>query len=230
MSAELNIKDSHIRVNGIDYFRGGAENVVLGSFGEKKTPLFKINYLEHQGTLPSDKLKVREATVLDIDQASQMAISRSLKAEASGTIAGVPVTVGVDQSARIERWKKGELTLLKLVLENESIRETLNANQSLAARLKDFGKDVRIAQQVFVVVNAQLARGLTVSGSSAIKAEADIKGIKIKVDSQVAGSATKTTSLTISPGTVFAYGLVSIDWTGRSTQVTKVTDDQWGLN
>ena len=93
MSAELNIKDSHIRVNGIDYFRGGAENVVLGSFGEKKTPLFKINYLEHQGTLPSDKLKVREATVLDIDQASQMAISRSLKAEASGTIAGVPVTV-----------------------------------------------------------------------------------------------------------------------------------------
>ena len=142
----------------------------------------------------------------------------------------MPVTVGVDQSARIERWKKGELTLLKLVLENESIRETLNANQSLAARLKDFGKDVRIAQQVFVVVNAQLARGLTVSGSSAIKAEADIKGIKIKVDSQVAGSATKTTSLTISPGTVFAYGLVSIDWTGRTTKVTKVTDDQWGLN
>lgn len=232
MSAELHIKDSHIRVNGIDYFRGGAENVVLGSYGEKKMPPLKINYLEVQGLLPLDTLKVREATTLDIDVANQTTISRNLNSEVSGMINGVPVTASVDQAARIERWKKGELTLQKLVLDNASICKTLNENQKLARALKDLGRDVRIVQQVFVVVDAQLARGLTMAGSSAIKVELDIKdkNIKIKANRKLQGGSTETTSLVISKGTVFAYGLVKIDWASRSTRVKKVTDDQWGLN
>src|SRR5688500_6687490 len=61
------VKDNYIRYNGIRYFKAGSESVTLGSYGEKKDPVTKANYLEVQSHIPYDKLKVKTAVIVDID-------------------------------------------------------------------------------------------------------------------------------------------------------------------
>ena len=38
MAIDIVIKDNHLQFDGINFFRGNANNVQLGSAGEKKTP------------------------------------------------------------------------------------------------------------------------------------------------------------------------------------------------
>ena len=40
------VKENHLTFGGVAYFRGHAEDVEIGSIGEKRTPLTKQNYLE----------------------------------------------------------------------------------------------------------------------------------------------------------------------------------------
>jgi hypothetical protein len=61
------VKDNHLSFNGKNYFRGGSEDVELGSYGEKKSPITQTNYLEVQGKIPTAKLKVKEAVEVTID-------------------------------------------------------------------------------------------------------------------------------------------------------------------
>ena len=39
--ATATIKDNHLNFNGVNYFRGHAEEIELGCYGEKRTPLLK---------------------------------------------------------------------------------------------------------------------------------------------------------------------------------------------
>jgi hypothetical protein len=45
---------------------------------------------------------------------------------------------------------------------------------------------------------------------------------------------TSRASVTVFKGSVFAYGMVNLDWAANrakhKTTIVKVTDDQWGLN
>jgi hypothetical protein len=67
MTTKVVIKPNHFTYNGIAYFRGNADTVRLGAYGEKRTPLTKANYLEVKGMVPAPKLDAIAATVVDID-------------------------------------------------------------------------------------------------------------------------------------------------------------------
>ncbi len=227
------VKTNHIRFDGKDYFRGGAEDVQLGSYGEKKTPVFKANYLEVQARLPADKLRIRQAVDATIDVSKSDNFSVGLKAQAAGTIDGVPVEVSLDDKATMQRIREGHLRLVKLVMDNEDVRAAINSTPEALDRLRGYGPDARIVHQVFVVMDARLFQSLTASGSVTVSGSAEIDGIKISSTQSVSGGMAHSTTVTLSRGSIFAYGLVAIDWNksgGKKTDIKKLSDDQWGFN
>ena len=63
MAIDLEIKENHLHFDGINLFRGNANNVQLGSVGGKKTRSTQENYLQVEANIPVKKLKVNKVTV-----------------------------------------------------------------------------------------------------------------------------------------------------------------------
>jgi hypothetical protein len=93
-----------------------------------------------------------------------------------------------------------------------------------------YGKDARIAHQVFIVMEAELAKSFTASTSFDVSVNAG--SIQVTGEGLVGTSGRK--SVAVSNGSVFAYGMVKLDWDAHraknKTTIVKGTDDQWGLN
>ena len=64
---EVNITSSSFKYGTLSYFRAKAENVEMGSYGEKKTPFGSAAYLSVQNKVKSEYLngRVRFATRCD---------------------------------------------------------------------------------------------------------------------------------------------------------------------
>jgi len=231
--ARVVVQSNHLTYDGKQYFCGGAEDVLLGSYGEKKTPLTKQNYLEVQGTIPAAKLKVRSATECTIDFANSNTFSVSHSGVAEGTIDGVPVKASISGTASVDFGSTGHLRLVKFIVENGDMERAIEDLPNTLDKLRSFGKDARICHEVFVVMEASLADALTASGSLTLSGSAGIEGLKISGTQTVSGAKTRTTTVTMSRGTTFAYLLLKINWNHsglKKTDIDKLTDDQWSLN
>ena len=53
---------------------------------------------------------------------------------------------------------------------------------------------------------------------------------KIKLSAGGSGSSSGSTSVTLSKGSTFAYGLVKLDWEKGKNTIDSVEDDKWGGN
>jgi hypothetical protein len=231
--ASVVVKSNHLKYRGKLYFCGGAEDVLLGSYGEKKTPITKQNYLEVQGTIPASKLKVRSATECTIDFANSDPFAVSHSGVAEGIINGVPVKASVSGNASIDFGSKGHLRLVKLIVENGDMERALEDLPGTLDKLRSYGNDARICHEVFVVMEASLADSLTASGSLTLSGSAGIEGIKISGTQTMSGGKTRTTTVTMSKGTTFAYLLLKIDWNRsflKKTDIDKLTDDQFSVS
>lgn len=214
------IKDNHMKYNGKGYFRAGAESVELGSYGEKKVPLTKPNYLEVQSHIPFERLKVREAVIVEIDfkQSSEKDFKIGLNASAA---AG-----NVDTAYK--RLDKGELKLVKFEVELVDMKNAVNDSPVHRENLDSYGNNARISHQVFVVLEASIATKVT----SATSLSASAKDGKLTVTAKAKVVSEKDTEVTLSKGTTFAYLLCKIDWDRKNGKkvVEKLTDDQFSLN
>lgn len=221
--ANAKVKANHLHYNGKNYFRVGSEDVQLVSYGEKKSPITQGNYLEVQDRLPIPKIKVRKATVVDID------FSKSTKADvlANVNVAGV---FGASSGKAYESLKEGRLKLVKLIVENEDVESAINKSPKARNNLIDYGNDARVAHQIFVVLEATLAKKFAASKTFDVSVKAGV--VNVSVNGGVGASG--QTSVSLSKGSTFAYGLAKLDWDAKQkknkTKVTKVTDDQWGPN
>lgn len=217
------IKDNHLKYNGKTYFRAGSEDVLIGSYGEKKTPLTKSNYLEVQDRIPVPKLKIREAVTVDID------FKQSTKTDIEANINKSVVFKG-SVNTGYEALKAGTLKLVKLVIENEDVKDAINASPKVIEDLKVYGNDSRVCHQVFVVLEATIADAITSATNF------DVSGTDGSTKISVSGGTSKssTTVITLSPGSTFAYGIVKLDWDANQKKnwkkVVKATDDQWSVN
>jgi hypothetical protein len=219
--AQVKVEENHLKFNGFDYFRGNSENIKLGSYGEKKTPLTKTNYLEVQATLPAGNIgKIQTAMIVEIDYAS------TKKTDFFANI-NVGAVFGLSTDAAWEAMKAGKLKLVKLSIDNTHMTGDINNSPTALNRIRDYGADARVANQVFVVMNASTASIVTKSASLEVSAS----GNGIKLTAGVSGSGTSATSVTLSPGSTFAYGLLMVaDWSKGKDKIEKMTDDQWSLN
>jgi hypothetical protein len=214
------IKDNHLKFGGKSYFRAGAESVELGSYGEKKTPIAKANYLEVQGHVTRDKLKVRTATIVDID--FKQSTEKDFKAN---VLAGA---VGGSVDTAYKRLDKGELKLVKFEVELVDMKKALNDSPVVRDNLDKYGGDARVCHQIFVVLEASIAT--KISSSTSLSAAATNGNLTVTAKATVKNE--KDTTVTLSKGTTFAYLLAKMDWDKKDGNkvVEKLTDDQFSMN
>jgi hypothetical protein len=231
--ARVVVKSNHLTYDGKSYFCGGAEDVLLGSYGEKRTPLTKQNYLDVQGTIPASRLKVRKPVECIIDFANSDKFSISLSGVAEGLINGVPVKASVSGDASVDFGSSGHLRLVKFLVENEDMERAIEDSPTVLDRLRSYGNDARICHEVFVAMEASLSEGLIASGSLTLSGSAGIEGLKISGTETLSGGKTRTTTVTMSSPTTFAYLLLKIDWNHsgfKKTDIDKLSTDQWSFS
>lgn len=230
-AGEVTIKPGHFKFGGVKYFRGKAENVRLGSFGEKKTPITGINYLSIEHTLTGSnvaKLRPRVATVASINWAKysrrDVEIGGSLRYFKRGGSAAV---TGSHASAR-----KANLKLVKIIVNEGPLKNVLNSTASNTRKyLKKEGRDGRIVHEVWVVMEAQLANHFASAGSLSVRASGSSGGVQLRARAKVSARRYKTESITISAGTTFAYMLMKVKkWNRGKSRILDMEDDNWGLN
>lgn len=220
--ATATVKDNHLNFNGVNYFRGNAEEVELGSYGEKRKPLTKMNYLEVKGRIPIPNIAKAKSTVVEIDE-SKMS-KNDFKATVSAIIKGVPVKLTGD--AAFKKLTNNELKLVKFSVMNNDLKAALNKSPGALNNLENYGKDARIAHQIFVVMDAKLATKYDNDVS------VDLTVGKGPVEATLSGSNASIgeTTVQISAETTFAYLLASIDWNDKKTKAEDLDDDQWSLS
>jgi hypothetical protein len=223
--ANVKVKENHLTFGGVSYFRGHADDVDLGSIGEKRTPIAKQNYLEVKDRIPIGLLTKVKSTVveIDFDKDSKSAFNTAIKA----IVKGVPV--GINASATFSKLSSGELKLVKLSVSNNEMMKAANKAREKVKYLINWGNDARIAHQVFIAMDAEYARHFDNDVSVTLSGEAG------KMEATVSGgvSASGTTTVKLGKGTCFAYLLAKIDWDAKQkknkSKIVDLDDDQWGF-
>jgi hypothetical protein len=221
--SDIKVTGSHLTFLGKSYFRGGAPEVEIGSYGEKKTPITKTNYLEVQGQVPASRLKIKECVTVDSDYAG------TTEADLLANINLFGVFKGSSNTA-LKDMKEGKLKLIQLAVDNEDLESATNASPKVIQNLIGYGDDARIVDTLFVVVEASTAKSFEASNSLSLSANVGV--VKVSADGGV--SDTGSSSITLSKGSAFAYGLVKIQWDANQkknkTKIVKLTDDQYSLS
>jgi hypothetical protein len=211
------IHNNHLTFNGKHYFRGSAESIAIGTYGEKKTPAFGANYLEAQADLPAERLVVNVVTTVDIDFTKSKAADIKVGLKVAGT--------GGSGDAAFTDLKSGKLKLVKFEMRLGELATAVNNSPAVRNNLRDYGADARVANEIFVILEASLAQTFTTAGS--ISFTRTTAGLKASVTA--GGSSSGTTTVTLSAGTTYAYLLAKPDWNSGKSRIEKFTDDQWGL-
>jgi hypothetical protein len=220
------VHENHLTFGGVAYFRGHAEEVEIGSIGEKRTPLTKQNYLEVKDHIPVPKIGVAKATAVEIDFTKTT--KTAFNTVVSAIIKGVPVKLNGD--ATFDKLRSGELKLVKFSVETSDMVKAANDAPRALDELIGWGNDARIAHEVFVVMDASLSN--VFDNDIRVDLSAGVKGMKAKVGVGTSGAG--STEVELSQGTCFAYLLARIDWDAKQkknqTRIVDLDDDQWSLN
>src|SRR5262245_18438050 len=220
MAIDLEIKDNHLHFDGINLFRGNANNVQLGSVGGKKTPSTQENYLQVEANIPVKKLKVNKVTVLTLNS------TRISGADVNASV-DVPTLGTLSASAVATKLKEETLQLVKIdVLPRDVVDAANDSPKALDGSIKS-GRDGRIAQQVIMVMEATTAETVRRVGSFSIEAGDGGPSLKVR-----AGS-TEISTVEISSGATFAYLLLKPKGDANQQKKWKKIeaweDDRWGL-
>lgn len=217
------IKDNHIKFMGTNYFVANAQTVTIGAYGEKATPIFGQNKLEVAATIPAPKLdgKVRIAGPFEID------VERSSKSDFTKAVGASFKVIGFNgsQSVVYEELTRKRLKLVQLFVLENHMKDAVNASPKVLSNLDRFGKDARIAHQVFVVMEASFATSFTSGTKTDITANAaGIVTVSVSGGTTVEGKD----RLVLNPGTVLAYSLLKLDWS--KGKIKDVDVDEWSVN
>jgi hypothetical protein len=218
------VKENHLTFGGVAYFRAHAEEVEIGSIGEKREPLAKQNYLEVKDRVLVPDENVIQTTVVDID--FKLTSKTDLNLGATVLVEGVPVKYSGDVT--FEKLRSGELQLVKFSIPINVVKKAVNNSPEVLKDLHYWGKDARIAHQVFIVMEASLASQF--NNKYGIKLSAGVKGLEAVVG--VGGSSSGKTIVNISKDTCFAYLLLKIIWDKKKDQseILDLKNDQWGVS
>lgn len=210
------VHNSHLTFNGKHYFRGSAESVYIGSYGEKRTPWLGQNYLEVQADIPAARLVVRSVTTATIDFTRSKAADVKLSLDVAGSYSGSVDTAYTDL-------KTGKLVLVKFEMRLGDVTTAVNNSPKVLENLRKYGSDARVANEIFVVMEATMAHEYTTSTNVTFSRDTGV--LKASADGNFSSSG--STTLTLSAGTTYAYLLCKADWNVGKTRVEKFIDDQW---
>jgi hypothetical protein len=195
---------------------GRAENVQLGTYGEKRASPLYVNYLDGQSNIPMVSFNIEKPATVEIDFEKSKKADFNIEADhkvADGTI-----------GYSYENMKQGKLVLIKMIVQNNELKDFINNHVDVLEEIRSYKKPC-VANQVFVIVEASFAE--TFSSNTDFKASF-AKGI-LTVDAKTEAGASGKSTLTISQGSVFAYGIVKPIFNKDKSKITKFETDQWGM-
>jgi len=194
-----NLKNKAFIFNNWRYFTTTAENIKLGSYGNKIVSLANANYLAVIRTIDLDGV--------DIDKVEPISFDFSKVKKGDFKFASPIKVVDINANADYEGLKSGNLVLLKFSINMGTLLDILNSKTQEAEKaIKELKKlkRPRLVNQIFSVVSAELASKL--SASTSLKAKSNVNGIDIS--GEIGGSMSNASIVKLSEGTVFAYGLL----------------------
>jgi hypothetical protein len=230
MARNVVVREGNLQFGGVRYFRGQAEEVELGSIGEKRTPIGAMNRLEVKDQIPMGTVKSAKAVVVDID------FTKTTKAafKRSGKVAAGKQSASVSASGMFEGLRSGSLKLVKFSVMNNDMRRAANSSPAILRQLVHWGNRARIAHQIFVVMKAELARSFGASAQVDSKVSVTAEGITVEGSGRTSASVSGRTKVVLSPGTTFAYLLLKIDWNAKAkrkkTHIVDLDEDQAGIH
>ena len=212
------IKENHIKVSGIKFFKGNAPVIEMGSYGKKKEPILATNYLEVQDRLPAPKMdgKIKQATVIEID---------TNKTSKSDFLANINVlgVFGVNADAAWSKAKQGEYKLVWLTIGLNDLKKAFNSAPKARNNLASYGSKARVVSQLFIALEASEASKVASGTSFDISVKAGVLNLTAKGGTNGAGG----TDVSIASGTCYAYLLANPEWNKGKTQIDMFKDDQW---
>lgn len=218
MAEAIKLTESKFVYNGIPYWRRKAESMLPGTWGRKKTPFGASAYVQDEGRIPAEKLKIRKVTEanIDFDQMSTTDIAVSVVAPGFGKLKPEEV---------VEKGRQGQLKLVKLEVEN--LADAINDSPRVLEALQDLG-DGRVVGEVFLVMEAKIARTVTTSRSLGLSAV--VQGVVITGD--VKSDTSSEVLCEVSEGSCFAYLPFEPKWEEnmkrKRTKVIRCEDDLKG--
>jgi hypothetical protein len=223
---EGKITEHYFEYETMKYFRGNAHQVGIGYFGEKKDPIGAKAYLAPYGHVKAEYLEGRvvygtraKVNWAEVSQA-ELGAEANLKFFGLGKKGAASFAYKDAKAARLE--------LVNLAIIEGPLTKMLNKDADAARRyLAEEGSDGRIVGEVWVVVEAELGEYFDTYGA----ASGGVKAFGSTLDFTVSGGKQGAATITLSPGTTFAYKLYKVkDWNKDKTQVEKMEDDYKGMS
>lgn len=217
------LKNKSLEFNHWSYYLASAENLTLGSYGDKKMSLVKPSYL-----LKYYDLDLSDAEITSVDEI-KLDLSKTSKGDFN-LAADAKVADG-NLGVSYDNFKEGKLVLMKFAISLGEIKDCFNSSNAKSKKaIQELIKlkNPRIVNQIFVIVSAEFASSM--SNNTEFKIKTNVKGIDIEPSGNISGQS--TSKISISKGTVFAYGLLEPIFKRpkeKATQIEKLAPDQQGF-
>jgi hypothetical protein len=223
MAQDVKIASNHVTAFGVKYFRGNAPSVFIGAVGDKETPLIGQNHIVVQGSVPADKLKIRKATTMVVDQSTVTDKNIDLSVT-------VPLLGKLTASEASKQMREDTLKLVLFEVIASDLVSAANASPHVLETLRNIGNDGRLVHKVIVALEAKTAQTFTSAGS--LEVSATVQGVKVTAQGGTSSSGTATIEL--EPRTTFAYVLLKPKWNANMkqnwTHIDGSEEDEWSLN
>jgi hypothetical protein len=221
---QISFRDKSLDYNGSRYFADNAQLCALAAYGEKAGGLLGVGKLEPKDRMPAKALagKVRSAGPVTLNGAA------TSKAEFTESVSGNIQAVGFSGTAQAiyDALVASKLKFVQLYVDENDMRKVVNAHPKVRDEIHGYGADGRIVHTVFIAMLARTAEAF--SKGASVLLEVDALGILSASVGGASGSAQATT-VSLSPGTCIAYGLLKLEWSSRDGEFDSSHVDEPGL-
>lgn len=183
-----------MKANGVRYWRKNAPEAELGSVGRKMSPAIGGNSFQHKEDAPNGIYKVKTDSPITIT--SQQASSWGVDGGVSNVQGGVTSTSGYSGSITVYKMR------IDLGDDPGDLRYETNRNIDHLRALDDQGKAGRMISTVWIAVAGEEGQAGCYSGDLSVS-----NGVWT-VNTTASGCSSST--WTIPPGSIFAYGMVKV--------------------
>lgn len=223
---ETKITKHYFLANTMKYFRGNAHRVELGTYGKKHDPVGAKAYLESEARVKAEHLANRPIKFGTRATVNWNQVSKA-DLEAEADLKFFSLGKKAASSFDYEKAKSAKLELISLAINTGPLINMLNEEADGARNfLAEEGNDGRIASEVWLVVDAELAEHFAAHASASLSVQAFGSSLDITVTGGKHGSQT----ISYSPGTTLAYMLHKVKkWNKGKTRIEDMEDDYKGL-
>ncbi|MCW5898659.1 MAG: hypothetical protein KIT10_05260 [Flavobacteriales bacterium] len=216
-------KGNAFKYNRVGYYRGKAEDIMLGCYGSKRSSMNNGTYLD-----VGNKLPVTAMDNVQIHTYGPIAIDWSKVAKGDLALSGTVKYIkgdGAKADLSHSSAAMANLVLMKFIIYRDQLRDAVNDHAPKALSSLASGSDGRLVSAIWVAMEGRFATEVTTEGR--VEFAASQQGFDIKI--KAGKSSTVKSTVTIGTNSTFAYMLHKVvKWGSRKKVIEKLKDDPHG--